>query len=153
MYVTLSMALTTFMNTYASATPRSSLQPSSARRSLPLESPSTTGLRQDGGGGQRVRRGFWGGGGIRHKKQSKTLKSCAINIYRKILNFLPLWPAGVSVKATCTTPWVSLGRWGNSFTTPTSMWRCCQSRWSETTPMSQWGTYTQTHTFLIYSLV
>lgn len=68
-------------------------------------------------------------------------------LLRKIMNSLPLWPAGASVKATCTMPWVSWGRWGNSSTTATSMWRCCLSRWSETTPMSPWGAHTHIHIY------
>lgn len=48
-----------------------------------------------------------------------------------------LCSAGVSVKATCTMPWVSCGRWANSSTTLTSTWRCCLSRWSEIIPTSR----------------
>lgn len=50
MFVTLSMALIISTSICASATRRCSLQPSSARRSPPLGSPSTTGLTPGGGG-------------------------------------------------------------------------------------------------------
>lgn len=64
------MALIISTSTCASATPRCSLQPSSARRSLQQGSPSTIGLvRGGGGGGQRVGVGDWLT--IRHIRRSR----------------------------------------------------------------------------------
>lgn len=120
-YATLSTAWITSTSTCASATPRCSLQLSSARRSPPLGSPSTTGVTP---GRQKPTN-------QRERKRVLCRRSDA---------WFCSSPAGANVKVICTTPWVSWGRWGSSSTTRTSMWKCCLSRWSETTPTSPWGT-------------